>query len=270
MYELSEAVWGEKAKEAIAAATSQNDGAVTKSKKGHANKQKIDGYSKGGAPKEAAASTSNQDGDSQKVSKKGQGSKVKTERDLKSRLSKEATTTGQPSKNKKRENHNEELDKDAKSDVLKDATTNGTQNGSNLAKGKRKKTDKGKMDIDRDSLMPKEATAPNQNGGSTSTKNKEGKTHDEEIKRDANVQGMRRGFDELQSQYSNLAAYVAEIEARNPCGETLKRAFEFIGDEKAQSLESKVKKQRVDEAKVLIRRADVKKDVLNTLMSLVD
>jgi hypothetical protein len=229
----------------------------------------MDGNSKGGAPKEAVTNTANQDGDSQKGSKKGQGIKEKTERDLKSRLSKEATATGQPSKSKKRENHNEELNKDAKSGASEDATTNGTQNGNDLAKGKREKTDKGKMDIDRDNLMPKEATAPNQNGG-TPTKNKEGKTHDEEIERDANVQGMRRGFDELQTLYSNLAAYVAEIEAQHPCGETLKRAFEFIGDEKAQSLESKVKKQRVDEAKAQIRRADVKKDVLNTLMSLVD
>ncbi|KAK8462016.1 hypothetical protein SEVIR_1G130300v4 [Setaria viridis] len=255
IYKLSEAVWGEKAKEALAAARSQNDGAVTKSKKGQSNKQKVDGNSKGGTPKEAAASTASQNGDSQKGSKKGQAIKEKTDRDVKSRLSKEATATGTPSKSKKWDNQNEELDKDAKS--------------GDLGKSKREKTDKGKKDIDRDSLKSKEAAAANQNGG-TLTKNKEGETHDDEVERDANVEVTRRGFDELQGLYSNLAAYVEEIEAQNPCGETLKRAFEFIGDEKAQSLEYKVKRQRVSEAKAQLRRADVKKDVLNTLMSLVD
>jgi hypothetical protein len=255
IYKLSEAVWGEKAKEVIAAARSQNDSAVTKSKKGQANKQKMDVNLKGGEPKEAAASTANQNGDSQKGSKKGQAIKEKTDRDVKSRLSKEATNTGTPSKSKKHGNQNEELDKDAKI--------------GDLGKSKREKNDKGKMDIDRDSLKSKEAAAANQNGG-TLTKNKGGDTHDDEIERDANVEVTRRGFDELQGLYSNLAVYVEEIEVQNPSGETLKRAFELIGDEKAESLEYKVRKQRVSEVKAQLRQADIKKDVLNMLLSLGD
>ncbi|KAF8670140.1 hypothetical protein HU200_050894 [Digitaria exilis] len=269
MYKLSEAVWGEKTKEAIAATTARNDGAVIKSKKGQANKEKKDGNSKGGAPKEAATSTASQNGDSQKGSKKGQAIKEKTDRGVKSRLSKESTTTGNPTKRMKRDTHNEALDKDAISGALKEATTTGTQNGSDFAKSKRGKTDKGKMDIDADSLKQKDATTVTQNDG-TLTNNKDGETHDEQIERDDNVQRRRRGFDELQGLYSNLSANVEQIEVRHPCGETLKRAFGFIDDEKAQSLESKLNKLSVDEAKVQIRRGDLKKEVLNALISLMD
>jgi hypothetical protein len=100
-------------------------------------------------------------------------------------------------------------------------------------------------------------------------KNKEGETHDDETERDAKVEVTRRGFDELQGLYSNLAVCVEQLEVQNPSRETLKRGFELIGDEKAESLEQKVTKQRVSEVKSQLRRADVKKDVLNTLSSLV-
>jgi hypothetical protein len=83
------------------------------------------------------------------------------------------------------------------------------------------------------------------------------------------VEVTRRGFDELQGLYSNLAVCVEQLEVQNPSRETLKRGFELIGDEKAESLEQKVTKQRVSEVKSQLRRADVKKDVLNTLLSLV-
>ncbi|WVZ76809.1 hypothetical protein U9M48_024740 [Paspalum notatum var. saurae] len=265
MYNISEAIWGEKAKGAIAAATSQKDGGVTKSKKGQATKEKLDGNSVGAVHKEAASNAVNQNGDSKKGSKKGQAIKEKTDRDVKSRISKEATTAATPSKSKKQGNHSEELDKDLKDGKLKEATIIGSQNDSDLAKSKRGKADKGKMDIDTDSCTPKEATT-NQNGG-TQIISKEVETQDEESERDDNVQGMRRGFDELQGLYSNLALYVEEIEAHHPCGETLKRLFEFIGDDKAQALESKIKKYRVAETKVQIRRGDIQKEVLNLLLA---
>ncbi|KAJ1279025.1 hypothetical protein BS78_04G124000 [Paspalum vaginatum] len=267
MYNISEAIWGEKAKGAIAAATSQKDGGVTKSKKGQASKEKMDGNSEVGVHKEAAINAANQNGDSKKGSKKVQAIKEKTDRVVKSRLSKEATTTATPSMSKKQGNHSDELDKDLKDGTLKEATIIGTQNDSDLAKSKWGKTDKGKMNIDMDSCTPKEATPTNQNGG-TQIKSKEVEIHDAETDRDDNVQGMRRGFDELQGLYSNLAVYVEEIEAQHPCGETLKRLFEFIGDDKAQALESKIKKYRVAEAKVQIRRADIQKEVLNLLLGL--
>jgi hypothetical protein len=62
MYKLLERVWGNTEKVAATGTTSQNDGAVKKSKKGQANKEKMDGNSKGGVPKEAVASTANQNG----------------------------------------------------------------------------------------------------------------------------------------------------------------------------------------------------------------
>jgi len=92
MYNLSEAIWGEKAREAAAAVTSQKGGAVTKGKKEQTNKEKMNGNAMGGAAKEIAPSTANQTGDSQKASKKGQD-----------RLSEEVTTTASPIKRKKQE-----------------------------------------------------------------------------------------------------------------------------------------------------------------------
>jgi hypothetical protein len=197
----------------------------------------------------ATTSTANRNGDSQKGSKKAQSIQETSERDRKSRLSKEATTTGTPSKSKKQENQNEDLDK--------------------VAKSKMGKTDKGKMDIDRDSLMSKEAAGANQNGRTLAT-NKEGETHDDEIERDANVE-VQRSFDELQGLYSNLSFFVEEIAAQIPCGETLKRVFDLISDEKKQSLESEARKLRVSEVKEeKIHRADLKKEVMNALLKLPD
>jgi hypothetical protein len=96
-------------------------------------------------------------------------------------------------------------------------------------------------------------------------KNKERETHGDETERDAKVEVTRRGFDELQGLYPNLAVFVEQL----PSGETLKRGFGLIGDEMAEYLEQKVTEQRVSEVKSQLRRADVKKDVLNTLLSLV-
>jgi hypothetical protein len=81
---------------------------------------------------------------------------------------------------------------------------------------------------------------------------------------------MRKGFEELQNLYPNLTSYVESIQAQHPCGETLKRAFGFIAEDKACALESKIKKQRVAEMKMENRRADTKKEVTNMLIRLLD
>jgi hypothetical protein len=87
---------------------------------------------------------------------------------------------------------------------------------------------------------------------------------------DPDEKNMRRVFDELQNLYPNLTSYVESIQAHHPCGETLKRAFELIADEKACALESKIKKQRVAEMKMETRRADTKKEVTNIFIGLLD
>jgi hypothetical protein len=57
IYNLLDATWGEKAKEAIAAAATQNELTVTKGKKGQSKRHKGDGNSKGGTLMEATNDT---------------------------------------------------------------------------------------------------------------------------------------------------------------------------------------------------------------------
>jgi hypothetical protein len=56
--------------------------------------------------------------------------------------------------------------------------------------------------------------------------------------------------------------------AQHPCGETLKRAFGMVGDEKANVMESKIKLLRLSGVKERTRRADLKKVVLYKLIGL--
>jgi hypothetical protein len=253
MYNLSDTIWGGKAKEAITAGASKNGSTMTKSKKGHANREKIDGNSKGGTQMEVA----DQNGDTQKGGKKGQDVNGEADRDVKGKLSKVDTTTGTPSKTKKQGNGKEELGKSAKSGTTKETATTATQDSDALMKRKR-----GKMNINH---VPKEASTGRQNGGTQTEE-----THQEETEIEATVQGTHRSSDELHNIYPNLAWCVDRIEAQHPCGESLKRAFQFIHDEKADALESKIKTQRISEVKVQIRRADVEREILNLLISLVD
>lgn len=225
MYNLSDAIWGETAKEAIAAAAAQNDSTVTKSKKGQSKKEKMHGNSKGGALEEAA----NQNGDTQRGSKQQRNGK-------------------------------EKLGKDAKSGTSKETAT---QNGDALTKHKRGKMDKDKMDME---LMPKDVSTGSQNGGTRT----EEETHEEEKEIGASAQGARRSFDELQNLYPSLAGCVEGIESQHPCGETLRRAFGSIGDEKANALESKIKSLRLAEVKADNARADLRKLVVNFLLGLMD
>jgi hypothetical protein len=90
------------------------------------------------------------------------------------------------------------------------------------------------------------------------------------LKKKGLVYKTHRSFDELQKLYPNLAWCVERIEAQHSCGETLKRAFGFIGDEKANSLESKIRLQRLSGVKEQIHEADLKKVVLNRVIGLVN
>jgi hypothetical protein len=230
------------------------------SKKGQANKEK-----KGGTAKEAT-STVNGNVGTVTESNKELATKEKLDGATKGRLSNKAATTDTPVKSKKRGNHKEDLEGDAKA---KETTNTATQNGSTSVRSKSGKSDKEENDGDADSLGPKEATAVTQNGG-TIAQLKTGVTHEEKMDTDPNVKSMRKGFEELQNLYPNLTSYVESIQAQHPCGETLKRAFEFIADDKACALESKIKKQRVTEMKMEIRRADTKKEVTNIFIGLLD
>ncbi|KAM0924136.1 hypothetical protein ACQ4PT_005115 [Festuca glaucescens] len=258
-FNLSEAVWGESAKEVAAAPISQNDAASSMSKKGQTSKEK-----KGGTAKEAT-STVNENVGTVTESNKELATKEKLDGATKGRLSKKAATTDTPVKSKKRGNHKEDLEDDAKTGTTKEATNTATQNGSTLVRSKSGKSDKEEKDGDADNLGPKEATVVTQNDD---TQN--GENHEDKMDIDPNVKNMRRAFHELQNLYPNLASYVESIQAQHPCGETLKRAFEFIADEKACALESKIKKQRVIEMKTEIRRADTKKEVTNIFIGLLD
>uniref|UniRef100_A0A0D3F3R8 Glabrous enhancer-binding protein-like DBD domain-containing protein n=1 Tax=Oryza barthii TaxID=65489 RepID=A0A0D3F3R8_9ORYZ len=86
----------------------------------------------------------------------------------------------------------------------------------------------------------------------------------------ATVPSIRREHVELQSLYPNLASFVKGIELQHACGSTFKRAFEFISDDKACTLESKIKKQKIAEVRMQLRLADTKKEVANALLGLLD
>ncbi|KAK1616712.1 hypothetical protein QYE76_022229 [Lolium multiflorum] len=193
-FNLSEAVWGESAKEVAAAPVSQNDAATSVSKKGQTKKE----------------------------SNKELATKEKLDGATKGRLSNKAATTDTPVKSKKRGNHKEDSEGDAKT---KEATNTATQNGTTLVRSNKSgKSDKEENDGDADSLGPKEAAAVTQN---------DEENHEDKMDIDPDLKNMRREFDELQNLYPNLASYVESIQAQHPCGETLKRAFEFIADDKA-------------------------------------
>jgi hypothetical protein len=152
------------------------------------------------------------------------------------------------------------LGKDAKSGTSKETAT---QNGGSLTKRKRGEMGMDKIDID---LMPKNVS----NGSPNDDTRTEEETHEEETEKKGLVYKTHRSFDELQKLYPNLAWCVERIEAQHSCGETLKRAFGFIGDEKANSLESKIRSQRLSGVKEQIHDADLKKVVLNRVIGLVN
>uniref|UniRef100_A0A453DTA7 Glabrous enhancer-binding protein-like DBD domain-containing protein n=4 Tax=Triticinae TaxID=1648030 RepID=A0A453DTA7_AEGTS len=269
-FKLSEQVWGENAKQVAAATMAQNEAASLKGKKKEqTSKEKTEGHSKGGTAKEVTASADETEGYSKGGTAK-QATDEKVEEDSKGRSSKKASTADTPAKSRKRGNHKEELEGDAKTGTTKETVDTTTQNGGTLVRSKSGKSDKEKADGDAESPMPKEAMADAKNGGTLALFKKEGKTHEEKMDTDANARGTRKGFEELQKFYPNLTSYVEDIQAQHPCGETLKRAFEFIPDEKACALESKIKRQRVAELRMEMRRSDTKKEVTNIFIGLLD
>ncbi|XP_062194740.1 probable transcription factor At1g61730 [Phragmites australis] len=84
---------------------------------------------------------------------------------------------------------------------------------------------------------------------------------------------VRRGFEEMQCLYPNLAAAVERIASGKNCdvmGAVLKRALQFIDDEEAAELDAKVKKQRVLEAKMRMNRTTVRNEVIGALIKSTD
>ena len=297
MYQLSSEIWGKNAKDA---------GNSSKNKKGQAKKDKVSGDSKEAAKEDKvdeAAIAVNEKGGTLAENKKGKTNKQKTGMETKVGSSKEAALAASPTKGKKKGSHKDKLDEEAKSGTAKvtstiatddddgtlggskrekagkeeldgdthivmpkEATTTAASDDGTLVGSKKGKADNGKLDGDTHSVMPKEATAGTQNGGILTG----GENHKEKVDKDANVPSIRREYAELQSLYPNLASFVKGIEAQHPCGSTFKRAFEFISDDKACTLESKIKKQKIAEVRMQLRLADTKKEVANALLGLLD
>ncbi|KAL5207961.1 hypothetical protein ABZP36_032396 [Zizania latifolia] len=262
MYRLSLEIWGKDAKETVFVSTAQKNGTPSKSKKEQAKKDKVDGCSNEGT------TVANENAGTLAEKKKGKATKQKATVETKIESSKDAAPAT-PAKSKKRGIHKDKLDEEAKSVTSKETTTTATHGDSTLVESKRGKVGKEKLNRDTDSVMPKETTTATQNGGIPS-KSKGRETYKEEIETNATVTGIQRKFVELQRLYPNLAYFVNIIEVQHPCGGSFKRAFESISDDKACTLESKIKKQRVAEMKMQLRRADTKKEVTNILLGLLD
>ncbi|KAK3142982.1 hypothetical protein QOZ80_4BG0355750 [Eleusine coracana subsp. coracana] len=146
-----------------------------------------------------------------------------------------------------------ETGRNVKSKQSKEGNAPAIQNDDTLANGKGEKTGK-------------EASTGNQNGGTGTEED----THEEDAEKEAGVQGTHKSFDELQNLYPNLAGCVERIKAEHSWGETLTMAFGFIDDEQANALESKIKAQRVAEAKTQIEYWDIKQELLSMLIDLMD
>ncbi|KAG8070571.1 hypothetical protein GUJ93_ZPchr0006g44887 [Zizania palustris] len=263
MYKLSLEIWGKDAKEVVSGSTVQNNGTPSKSKKGQAKKEKMDGDSK------EATTAANKNGGTLVENRMGKTTKQKATVETKIKSSKDVAPTATPAKSKKRRNHKDKLDEETKNGPSKEITITATHDDSTLVEDKRGKADKEKLDRDTDSVMPKEATTATQNVGIL-TNSKGGETHKEKIETDATATGVRREFVELQRLYPNLASFVKIIDVQHPCGGTFKRAFEFISNDKACTLESKIKKQKVAEVRMQLRRADTRKEITNILLGLLD
>jgi hypothetical protein len=80
--------------------------------------------------------------------------------------------------------------------------------------------------------------------------------------------GTRRGREvaEMRKLYPCIAEEVMAVEKEHPG--LFKREFGMIDDDKARALERKIKKHRLHQAKLNVRRADVMKEVTKTLIDL--
>ncbi|KAK8463226.1 hypothetical protein SEVIR_1G341500v4 [Setaria viridis] len=80
--------------------------------------------------------------------------------------------------------------------------------------------------------------------------------------------GARREVAEMCELYPYLAEEVKALQKAHPG--LFKREFGMIDDDKARALDTKIKRQRLHQAKVIQRRCDLIKEVTKTLIDLVE
>ncbi|KAG2570294.1 probable transcription factor At1g61730 [Panicum virgatum] len=81
---------------------------------------------------------------------------------------------------------------------------------------------------------------------------------------------VRRGFEELQGLFPNLASKVDKITNDETLQPVLKRAFELIDDQKAGELDAKVKKHKIREVQAKMNRDALRVEVFKTLIRSMD
>ena len=81
---------------------------------------------------------------------------------------------------------------------------------------------------------------------------------------------LRRGFEELQGLFPNLASKVDKITNDETLQPVLKRAFELIDDQKAGELDAKVKKHKIREVQAKMNRDALRVEVFKTLIRSMD
>ncbi|XP_006648578.1 nucleolar protein dao-5-like [Oryza brachyantha] len=159
---------------------------------------------------------------------------------------------GIPAKSKKGQGQakKDKVDGDSKED-----TTAVNEKGGTLAENKKGKATKQKTGAEAKIGSSKEAT----------TNSKGGENHTEG---EANETNKRRKFIELQSLYPNLAFFVKEMEVQHQSGSFFKRSFELISDDKACTLETKIKNHRKVQVETQLRRDNIRKEVFNAFLGL--
>ena len=77
-----------------------------------------------------------------------------------------------------------------------------------------------------------------------------------------------KGFEEMCELYPYLAEEVKKLEVAHPG--MFKREFGKMDDDKARAMDGKIKKQRIVQMKVELRRTELDKEVTKAIMELVD
>ena len=77
-----------------------------------------------------------------------------------------------------------------------------------------------------------------------------------------------KGFEEMCDLYPYLAEHVKELDAANPG--IFKRQFGMMDEDKARAMDEKIKRQRVAQMKVELRRHDLVREVTKAIIDLVD
>uniref|UniRef100_J3LBW8 Glabrous enhancer-binding protein-like DBD domain-containing protein n=1 Tax=Oryza brachyantha TaxID=4533 RepID=J3LBW8_ORYBR len=234
----------------------------TKSKKGN-HKDKLKEESKSGKSKETATIATQDDG-TLVGTNMGKADKDTLYEDIEIVVPKEATTIttqgdGTLIVSKKRKADKGKLDGRTQNAMATEATTIGTHGDGTSVVTKKGRVDRGRLDGDTQNVMSKEAT----------TNSKGGENHEEVLHREANETNIRREFIELERLYPNLASFVNRMEVQDQRGSIFKRSFELISDDKACTLETKIKKQRIDEVKMQLCRADTRKEVVEAFLGLL-